>query len=202
MHIAIISGSHRKESQSERIANYLAKSLSILDSSSASDIISLAGNPLPLWDESAWQPDSALTRQWRPYSDRLKKADGLIVVSPEWHGMVPSGLKNFFLFCSTADVGHKPALIVTVSASKGGVHPVNELRISGYKNSRICYIPDHLIVQDANNRFVGEAPANADDEYLRDRAEFSLKVLMEYTKALKPMRETATLSDKKFPFGM
>lgn len=202
MHIALISGSHRKDSQSERVAKYLTNRLKGLDAESTAEIISLAGNPLPLWDESAWQPDGALAKQWQPYSEKLQKADGLVIISPEWHGMVPSGLKNFFLFCSTAETGHKPALIVTVSASKGGVHPVNELRISGYKNSRICYLPEHLIVQDVNNRFVGDAPSGADDEYIRNRADYALTLLLKYTKTLKPLLNDAALFDKRFPFGM
>jgi len=202
MHIAIVSGSHRKDSQSERVAKYLAARLEVLGAGVTSDVISLAGNPLPLWDESAMQADSAISKMWWPYSERLKGADGLIFMAPEWHGMVPPGLKNFLLFCTAAEVGHKPALIVGVSSSKGGSYPVNEMRTSGYKNTRICYIPDHLIVQDVNNRFVGEAPAGADDGYMRERADFTLKILLEYTKALKGMRETAVLGDKKFAFGM
>ena len=47
--IAIIAGSHRKDSQSSRVGAYIAKDLARIDSSATVDTIDLAGNPLPLW---------------------------------------------------------------------------------------------------------------------------------------------------------
>ena len=140
-----------------------------------------------------FQPD---VRRW------MQAADGFVVTSPEWHGMVPAGLKNFFLYCSPKEVGHKPALITAVSAMRGGAYPVQELRISSYKNSMICYIPEHLIIRQAASIFQGETPSGKDDEYLRGRADHALRVLIAYTKAFKPMRESGVVFDKKYPNGM
>jgi len=72
VHIAIIVGSHRKGSQSSRVGEYIAKDLARIDSSVTVDTIDLAGNPLPLWDESVWQGDSQLTALWKPYRDRMR----------------------------------------------------------------------------------------------------------------------------------
>lgn len=202
MHYALISGSHRQNSQSARVAAYLEARLKQLDSGCSTDIINLAGNPLPLWDESAWQPGSDLQNQWQPYSERLKKADGLVVIAPEWAGMVPAGLKNFFIFASATEVGHKPALITTVSAARGGSYPVEELRISSYKNNKIAYLPEHLIVQYVEKKFASETPVDDDDKYLRGRADFAVRNLVAYTAALKPVRESGVLFDKNYPFGM
>ena len=204
MHIALISGSHRQNSQSLRVTKYLAARLPALDAATTTNIIDLTGNPLPLWDDenNSYNISPALMKQWQPYAERLQNADGFVVVSPEWHGMVPAGLKNFFLYCSIKDVGHKPALITTVSVSRGGSYPVAELRMSSYKNNRLCYIPEHLIVRDATTRFVGDAPANKDDELMRDRADFALRVLLDYSKALKPVRENPALWEMKYASGM
>ena len=62
-------------------------------------LYSLSGNPLPLWDEGVWSGDAKWTAVWKPVATELKSSDGLVVVSPEWSGMVPPGLKNFFLLC-------------------------------------------------------------------------------------------------------
>lgn len=205
MHIVLISGSHRQGSQSLRVAKYLAARIPVLDSSVTTDIIELTGNPLPLWDDenNTRSTSSALQKLWTPYNERLQKAEGLVVISPEWHGMVPSGLKNFFLFCGTPkEVGHKPALITTVSAGRGGAYPMQELRTSSYKNSRICYIPEHLIVRTAEQMFVGDTPTNKDDEYLRDRADFALRILLDYTKAMKAVRENKQIYEKKYSSGL
>ena len=202
MPIAIISGSHRTDSQSRRVADYLAARLAQLSNDAPADIIDLAGNPLPLWDESAWEADSALGRQWQPYANRLQAADGLVVISPEWAGMAAPGLKNFLLFTAPADVGHKPALIVTVSAARGGAYPVNELRTSGYKNNKLLYIPEHLIVRDVATMLAGPEPSGKDDSYLRDRADFALNILLAYSAALAPMRQSGVTANKKFAHGM
>ncbi len=202
MRIALINGSHRHNSQSLRVTKYLAAQLPKIDSEIATDLIDLTGNPLPLWDDGFWKAGSDLQKLWEPYGQRLTNADALVVVSPEWHGMVPSGLKNFFLYCSAKEVGHKPAMIVGVSASTGGAYPVDELRISSYKNARICYIPDHLIVREVESVFVSDVAANKSDEYMRERAYYTLRILVEYAKAMKSVRDSGVTFDKRFPFGM
>jgi len=172
--ITIIVGSHRDESQSSRVGAYVAKDLTHSDPAVSVDTIDLAGNPLPLWDESVWQGDSELAAQWRPYRDRLRKADGFVIISPEWAGMVPPGLKNLLLFASPKEVGHKPALIVAVSAARGGSYPVNELRTSGYKNNRLLYIPEHVLVQDVSDVLTGDTPASERDAWLRRRIQLGV----------------------------
>jgi azobenzene reductase len=201
MHIALIAGSHRPHSQSGRIGTYIAGRLATLQPSTSTDLIDLGGNPLPLWDESAWQKDGAAATAFAPYAARLIKADGLVIISPEWAGMVAPGLKNFLLYTHESQVGHKPALITTVSSGRGGSYPVNELRTSGYKNNKILYIPEHIIVRDAEKIFV-EGSSHGDDGYLRGRVDFALKILLAYTDALKPLRTSGIVADKAFPFGM
>ena len=202
MHIAIIAGSHRKDSQSSRVGAYIAKDLAHIDSSATVDTIDLAGNPMPLWDESVWQGDSQLAALWKPCRDKMRKADGFVIISPEWAGMVPPGLKNLLLFAGPKEVGHKPALIVAVSASKGGSYPVNELRISGYKNNRLVYIPEHVLVQDVADVLVGETPTSERDAWLRRRIEFADRILLEYAKALAPIRSSGLTEHAEFPYGM
>ena len=202
MRIAIIVGSHRPGSQSSRVGSYIAADLARIDGTVAVDTIDLAGNPLPLWDESVWQGESELTALWKPWRDTLRKADGLVIIAPEWAGMVPPGLKNFLLFAGPKEVGHKPALIVAVSASRGGSYPVNELRTSGYKNSRLVYIPEQVLIHDVNDVLVGETPASDRDAWLRRRIEFAERILLEYAKALAPIRASGLTEHPDFPYGM
>jgi NAD(P)H-dependent FMN reductase len=202
MQIAIVVGSHRKESQSSRVGAYIASDLARIDPSVTVDTIDLAGNPLPLWDESVWQGDSALSALWKPYRDRMRRADGFVIIAPEWAGMVPPGLKNMLLFAGPKEVGHKPAMIVAESASRGGSYPVNELRTSGYKNSRLVYIPEHVLVHDVNDMLSGATPASDRDAWLRRRIEFADRILLEYAKALAPIRTSGLTEHADFPYGM
>ena len=74
--------------------------------------------------------------------------------------------------------------------------------MSSYKNNRLCYIPEHLIIRTAEKIFVGDTPTEKDDEYMRDRADFALGVLIEYTKALKPVRAFGPIFDRKYVSGL
>lgn len=202
MKIIVISGSHRKNSESEKVAKYVKNNLNKIASNLEVEVLSLAENPIPLWEENVWSDDPKWQEIWLPVSRKLSSADAFVVVSPEWGGMVPSGLKNLFILCTNNELSHKPALIVAVSSGIGGSYPVSELRSSSYKNSRICYIPDHVIVRQVTEMLKDDVPENTRDENLRKRLEYSLKILLEYSKALKPVRESNIIDYKSFPYGM
>ncbi|MBM4093459.1 MAG: NAD(P)H-dependent oxidoreductase, partial [Planctomycetes bacterium] len=137
MKISLIAGSHRREPESARVAVYVEKVLRDVGVD-ATYLLNLAGNPLPLWDESVWSGEGSWPSLWNPIAAELRASDGFVIVSPEWSGMVPAALKNFFLLCDAKVLAHKPALIVAVSAGLGGSYPVAEPRTSSYKNTRIC----------------------------------------------------------------
>ena len=61
MKIMLISGSHRANSQSEKVARYMAQSLLDNQQAAETEVFTLAGNPLPLWDEGIWNGDA----QWQ-----------------------------------------------------------------------------------------------------------------------------------------
>ncbi len=77
-----------------------------------------------------------------------------------------------------------------------------ELRSSSYKNNRIVYIPDHVIVRNVEEMLTGDEPANERDEGMRKRMRYSLQVLLEYSTALKGVRESGVINVKDYPFGM
>lgn len=200
MKIAIIAGSHRHESQSARIGRYIEADAKKLGHTTS--FLSLADNPFPFWDEGMWSNDEKWAKIWGPHSQEIKSSEAVVVIAPEWSGMVPAGLKNFFLLCGAGELSHKPGLIVAVSSGIGGSYPVAELRMSSYKNTRLCYIPDHVIVRSAEKMLVGDTPSDSHDENLRKRITYSIKVLAEYGKALSAVRESGVLDYKSYPHGM
>ncbi len=202
MKYAIISGSHRPQSQSGKVARYIAERLITLHSEASSEIIDLGQTPLPLWDEGIWQGDPKILDAWQPVSARLKGCDAAIVIAPEWGGMVPAALKNFFLFAADGSLYHKPGLIVGVSASRNGAYPVAELRVSSYKNTHLQYITEQVIVRQVNDVLNEAEPQSDDDASLRKRLDYSLSVLAEYAKALQTVRASGVLNRKEYPFGM
>lgn len=204
MKIMLISGSHRANSQSDKVAQYIAQSLLANGQADETEVFSLAGNPLPLWDEGIWSGEEKWQTLLNPLSAKLAASDGFVIITPEWHGQVPAGLKNFFLLWGNGELAHKPALIVAVSSSDGGAYPVAELRMSSYKNNRICYIPEQLIVRNVESVLNADASKNnpSADHYFRERIIYAGGILSAYAKALRTVRESGVTQTDVFRFGM
>ena len=203
MKVTIISGSHRDDAQSLKVAKVIQ---AYLDDgiSDESWLFSLSGNPLPLWDQGVWDGDPEWKALLTPIKQQLASSDAFVVISPEWHGQVPAGLKNFFLLFGKNKLGHKPALIVSVSSGDGGAYPIAELRMSSYKNSRICYIPEHVILRKVE-KVLNDNPADNDersDNYYRERIQWALNILKQYAIGLKQVRESGAVETDKFNNGM
>lgn len=204
MKISIVSGSHRSSGQSGKIAGVIAQSLSESTLCDESYLLDLADNPLPLWDDSIWSGDDSWQQRLAPISEQLSSSDALVIIVPEWHGMVPSGLKNFFLMWGKGELAHKPALLVSVSSGDGGAYPIAELRMSSYKNNRICYLPEHLIIRKVESVFNSSADDNdaKAQAYLEGRLDYCLKQLLTYAQAFKQIRESDTTSLSTYRNGM
>ena len=130
----------------------------------------------------------------------LKESDSFIIVSPECHGMVPAKLKNFFLYCSRDELAHEPALIVAISAGLGGSYPIAELRISSYKNNRISYLPEHIIIRNVE-KFLNEKNKK-EFKILFDRLIECLNLLIVYTDSFKYLRKKIKFNFALYPNGM
>ena len=204
MKISIISGSHRNPSQSEKVARHIEKTLAETFDDIDPWVYALADNPLPLWDQTLWEDSAEWNERLAPLKQQLTQSDGFIIIAPEWHGQVPAGLKNFFLMFNRFELGHKPALIVTVSSADGGAYPVAELRMSSYKNNRLCYIPEQLVLRNIETILNEKAEDNnADaDGYFRERILWALGILRGYAVALNGMRESTEIHHDKFGNGM
>lgn len=204
MPLAIISGSHRQNSESERVAKFIEALLKQKkDLPFTSQIISLTGNPFPLFDTDIWEDAERWKTVWHPTREKLRKSEAFVVISPEWAGMVPAGLKNFLLLCTNHELAHKPALIVTVSSGTGGTYPVAELRMSGTKNNHLCYIPEQVIVRHVESMgFEIGKPKDRNEEIVHLRLNYALDVLATYSTAFKGIRASGVIDHKNFANGM
>ncbi|MCY1288057.1 NADPH-dependent FMN reductase [compost metagenome] len=197
LNFAIVAGSSRVNSQSAKIGRFLRQRLIDLGhtSEAQSQVIDLGQHPLPLWPAEHSGP-------WSQYAEVLQAADAVIVIAPEWHGMAGPAIKNFFLYASKTELAHKPGLLVGVSSGIGGAYPISELRASGYKNCRLCYIPEHLIVRHAEKVLNDAEAASEDDARLRARIDYDLDILVKYAHALQPVRAAIDLANPAFANGM
>lgn len=188
--IAVIAGSNRKEAQSHRIGALIAERLPSLGA--AADFISLRDVPVPMWDESKWDKDkpadSPWVTVWAPISERLRAADGVVVVTPEWHGMASPMLKNFLACVDGGELAFKPGYIVAVSAGAGGAYPIAELRMTGGKNNYLHWLPDHLIIRNAAGFRPDHPEEHSSPPFLDGRLTHGLKILIAYSDAVKAVR--------------
>ena len=130
-HIAIISGSVRTGRNSHRVALYFQQFIQENNLGTV-EILDLKAYNFPLFDERLkYQPaPSAATLE---FAGKVKNADGIILVTPEYNGGYPAAVKNVtdLLY----DEWHrKPIAISTVSDGVfGGTQVLTSLQFSLWK---------------------------------------------------------------------
>lgn len=201
MKYVIISGSQRSNSESRRVSDYLAARLKERYEA-GSYILDLASQPVPMWEESVFDFTQMWETKWRPHAQQIEAADALIWVVPEWNGMFPSGIANLLQLCNPQLVGHKPALIASVSAARGGSYVISQMRMNTTKNNRMLYIPEHLILRNVGEILHGAEAQNEEDGFMRTRIDFALDTLSSYAKALAPCREQLVSAIDQHKNGM
>ena len=205
MKIAVINGSSRPKSQSLKIADWTVEKLK--DLGAEPQLIDLHKHILPT-DINLLDLKNEPTGvdAWTPIEKILQDCEGFVVVSPEWNGMSPPALMNMFEYASVSSkpLAHKPGQLITVSSTDGGSYPAAELRVYGPKNNHFFYNPELVIIRNCEKVFNSRNPevGNSADEYLQARAEQSLKVFLEYVKAMSKMRADTTVELLKYPNGM
>ena len=199
MKISIISASHRKESESERIANLIESKIKSYKSSINLFNLDLSVSNLPLWSPDKQNGSGIWGTQWKNISNELKQSDGFIFVVPEYGGMATPHSKNIFLLCGDGELAHKPGLIVSVSSGNGGAYPIADLRSFSYKNTHIMWIPENIIIRNVQEYNPGNHGSSI-PEWLDNRIDYTLEILLAYSLNMRPLREL--INRKEFGNGM
>ena len=199
MKISIISASHRKESESERIANLIGSKIKSNQPSINLFNLDLSLSNLPLWSPNKKNGSGIWGEKWKNISNELKQSDGFILVVPEYGGMAAPAAKNFFLLCGNGELAHKPGLIVSVSSGNGGAYPIADLRSFSYKNTHIMWIPENIIIRNVQEYNPGNH-GNSIPEWLDNRIDYTLEILLAYSLNMQPLKEL--INRKEFGNGM
>jgi NAD(P)H-dependent FMN reductase len=203
MKFTIVSGSTRVNPQSRKVAKYVEHSIKANLVDVDTYLLDLSVANLKYWDETFWSDYENFDPAWNIARKELNTSDAVVIVCPEWNGMIPPAVKNFFHLCTKGELANKPGLIVTVSSSVNGVYPVIELRANTYKNTFITYIPQHVIVRNVGqvlNNF--ESIESDEDKIIRERLDYTLRILNEYAKALVMVRKSEVIQKNPYPYGM
>ena len=126
-YIPIILGSTRRGRQSPRVARFLAdrmKRFPLIET----EILDLLEYNFPIMEERLRLRDDPPPRL-REFSEKIGRADSIVIVTPEYNNGYPGVLKNALDYL-LPEYQRKPVAIVTVSAGGfGGINCLAQLRL-------------------------------------------------------------------------
>jgi NAD(P)H-dependent FMN reductase len=130
-HIEIISGSIRTGRNSHRVALYFKKFIEE-NKLGTTSILDLQEYNFPLFDERLRLQKNP-TSKTIEFADKIKNADGVIIVTPEYNGGYPASVKNVVDLLYD-EWYRKPIGIATVSAGAfAGTQVITSLQFSLWK---------------------------------------------------------------------
>jgi NAD(P)H-dependent FMN reductase len=183
-HIAIISGSIRIGRQSHNVAKYF-KNYIIENKLATTEILDLKEFNFPVLEERLSKtPEPAASSIL--FSEKITKADAVIVVSPEYNGGYPASLKNA-IDLLYKEWYHKP--IGLVSVSEGNFAGVNSLALlqTIFLKIKAVPVPGTFPVPNVQNNF--DENGNAISKEATDkRAAVFLKEILWFTEAFGKMK--------------
>jgi NAD(P)H-dependent FMN reductase len=167
-HIAILSSSVRDGRMSQRVALHLHRHISA-DHRHTVDLIDLLEHDFPVFHERLKfmkDPAPAVVA----FAERIRKADGVIIVCPEYNGSFPAGLKNV-IDLLTEDWRKKPIAMVPVSSGPfGGAQVTQQLLFTLWK-IRAWVVPGPMQVPAVKENFSEDGtPADAEAWARRTKA--------------------------------
>jgi chromate reductase len=116
--VAVIVGSLRKGSINRRMAHALA---SVAPARLRLEIVEI--RDLPLYDQDL---DEAPPAAWTTFRERVRRADAVLFVTPEYNRSVPAPLKN------AVDVGSRPYGQAAWSGKPAGIVSVSPGALGGF----------------------------------------------------------------------
>ncbi|MDQ3048483.1 MAG: NAD(P)H-dependent oxidoreductase [Bacteroidota bacterium] len=184
-HIAIISGSVRTGRQSHKVALYLQNFITENKLASA-EILDLKEYNFPVLEERLSRtanPDA----QMKSFSEKVAKADAVIMVFPEYNAGYPASVKNA-IDLLYEEWYHKPVGLASVSSGNfAGLTALNLLQTIFL---RIKAIPIASTFPVPNVESTFDEQGNPSDKASTDkRAAGFMKELLWYTEAVRRMKE-------------
>ncbi len=127
MYVPILLGSARRSRQSERVARFVLDRLRRVEQVET-ELLDLHAYDFPIMEERLRHRDDPPPRL-EEFSAQIRRADGLVIVTPEYNNGYPGVLKNALDYL-LPEFRRKPVGIVTVSAGGfGGVNCLAQLRL-------------------------------------------------------------------------
>lgn len=185
--IPVLTGTRRTGNLSSRVAQYVVRRLNALGFVET-PLLDLSIYDFPILEERLSHLE-APPPGLQEFSDILRAADALIIVSPEYKNGVPGGLKNALDYLPAGHLRHKPIGICPVTSGPyGGVHCLDQLRLICIALAGIA-IPECFQVAHVQHAFDADGhPAEA-AERTNERFDRFWKDLLWHTEATTERRK-------------
>ena len=186
MYIPIILGSTRRGRQSGKVAKFILDRLGKQPGVEA-ELLDLAEYNFPIMEERLRMRNDPPPRA-QEFSDKLQRADAIVIVTPEYNNGYPGVLKNALDYFFP-EYKRKPFGIVTVSAGGfGGINCLQQLRqvvltLGGYP------LPVSFPVSKVNSNFTDDGAVH--DETADKRVAAFFDELLWVTKAFVAAKKSA-----------
>ena len=172
--IAILSASVRTGRESDRVTKFFERFIKE-NKFAETDVIDLKAYNFRVFEERLShmpEPDAQVLE----FAERIKKADAVLIVTPEYNGGYPASLKNV-IDLLYAEWQKKPIAITTVSnGAFGGSQVITSLVFSLWK-IRAWVVPAMFPVPNALKTFDEQGKA-ADEPATEKRATFFMNELL------------------------
>jgi len=145
--ISLIVGTNRPGSNSRKVATHLEEIYQSLGV--PLQVLDLAHMPPEIFHPTSYAEKPA---SFKPFSEAVLKASGLVVVSPEYNGSVPGVLKYFIdMLKFPESFERRPVCFVGVAAGIwGALRPIEQLElIFGYRNAFLY--PERVFLPQVND---------------------------------------------------
>jgi NAD(P)H-dependent FMN reductase len=184
MTIAIISASIRSGRNSHRVALFFEKYIKD-HKLGETHMLDLNVYQFPIFEERLKNIKQPLDKAVE-FSEEIKKADAVLIVTPEYNGGYPASLKNV-VDLLTSEWKRKPIAISTVSAGAfGGSQVITSLQFSLWKQGAMV-VPAMFPVPNVDKSY-DETGKPADKEATEKRAKTFLDELLWLAEAKQKMK--------------
>jgi NAD(P)H-dependent FMN reductase len=178
-YVPLLLGSTRRDRQSVKVAHFVLQRLS-QRSGVETELLDLQEYDFPIMEERLRFRDDP-PPGLQEFSDKIARADSLIIVTPEYNNGYPGVLKNALDYL-LPEYQRKPIAIVTVSAGGfGGINCLAQLRLVALGMGAFP-IPASLPISRVQDTFNDDGTTN-DPSYEKRVASFLDEVLW-FTEAI------------------
>jgi NAD(P)H-dependent FMN reductase len=179
-HIVIISASVRTGAKSPRVARYFKQHIEARELATT-EVLDLAQYQFPVFTERLKYQENPLPAALE-FAEKVRKADAVLIVTPEYNGGYPASLKNVTDLL-IEEWKHKPVAISMVSSGAfAGTQVITSLLFTLWKIGATM-VPAMFPVPAIDKTF-DEEGVPADAEATDKRADAFLKELLWYTEKL------------------